>query len=68
MAEVKDFVASLLDTDLLGFIKTSKAGNITKEKIKANEIPIVIIHPKSITGRISLTTRELKATMVVIAV
>ena len=35
------------------------------EDKKVIESPIIIIHPKSITGRISEKTREKKATIVV---
>ena len=43
-------------------------GKIVKEKIKAKRIPTTIIFPKSITGFISLTDNEAKATIVVKAV
>ena len=43
-------------------------GRAVKVKVKAIRIPITIIFPKSITGLISLTERDAKATMVVNAV
>lgn len=51
-----------------GFIKTKAAGNMVKVRIKATPVPMAIIMPKSITGRIPLTISEPKATMVVIVV
>ena len=41
------------------------AGIIINAITKASEIPMVIIQPKSITGRILLTTKDRKATIVV---
>ena len=40
----------------------------TNERINAKVMPMVIIQPKSITGRIPLTINEINATIVVIAV
>ena len=40
-------------------------GKTTKVIINADDIPTVIIYPKSITGRIPLTTNDIKATIVV---
>ena len=41
------------------------AGITTKATTRARLIPIVIIQPKSITGRMLLTTSDIKATIVV---
>ncbi len=41
------------------------AGIIINARNNANTMPIVIIQPKSITGRIPLTTKEINATAVV---
>ena len=68
MDSVKIFVLSLPDPGVSGFKSTSAAGKKMKIRIKAREIPLVMIQPKSITGRMPLTKREQKATMVVIAV
>ncbi len=65
---VKFFVLSLPDPGASGFKSTSVAGKKIKIKIKARVIPLVMIHPKSMTGRMPLIKREQKATMVVIEV
>jgi len=44
------------------------AGNSVKAMTKAMLVPIAIIQPKSMIGRMLLTIRELKATIVVRAV
>ena len=44
---------------------TSAQGKITKVSNSATEMPMVIIQPKSITGRSPLTTSDPKATAVV---
>ncbi len=43
----------------------SRAGNSRKQVTSATPMPMVIIQPKSITGRMSLITSEEKPTMVV---
>ncbi len=59
-------VASLAGS--AGCSNTRAAGNRVKVRRKATAIPIAIIQPKSIIGRISLTSNEPNATIVVIAV
>ena len=49
-------------------ITISTVGNSENEVTNVTDKPALIIHPKSITGLISLTTRELKPMMVVSAV
>ena len=68
MAKVNVFVGSALEPALSVVNNINVAGKKIKFSEKATVIPMVIIHPKSITGRISLTTKEQNATMVVIAV
>ena len=65
---VKRLVISWLGTASLGFINLRNDGKKIKEITNAHTIPIVMIQPKSITGRIPLTIRERNATIVVIAV
>ena len=47
---------------------SSKVGNSRNEVANVTAKPALIIHPKSITGLMPLTTRELKPMMVVSAV
>ena len=54
--------------DLVFSIISSNVGNNRNEVANATAKPALIIHPKSMTGLISLTTRELKPMMVVSAV
>ncbi len=68
MTKVNVFVGSALEPALSGFNNINTAGKKIKFSENATVIPIVIIQPKSITGRIPLTTREQNATIVVIAV
>ena len=49
-------------------ITISNVGNSRNEVTNVTAKPALIIHPKSMTGLISLTTRELKPMMVVSAV
>ena len=44
------------------------AGNSVNAIVMTTTMPIVIIHPKSMTGRMPLTIREENATIVVITV
>ncbi len=48
-----------------GASRPSRLGNTRKQVTRATPRPRVIIQPKSITGRMSLITRDEKPTMVV---
>ena len=61
---LKSFVVS----ESFIFINDISEGNAVKIKTKATAIPKTIIFPKSITGFISLTESDAKATIVVSAV
>ena len=61
-------VGSLCDLIGSGFTSIRPAGKTVNDSAKATASPTIIIQPKSITGRISLTNNEPNATMVVMAV
>ena len=54
-----------LNDAFYGYHMGITAGIIIKAITKARAMPMVIIQPKSITGLILLTTKEVKATIVV---
>ena len=65
---VKGFSAWPAVVSGLSGMITIKAGTTVNAEQKPRTMPVVIIHPKSITGCRPATTREVNATMVVMAV
>ena len=65
---VSRLVMSWAETEGFGAIIFRNEGKKMNATTNARAMPSVIIHPKSMTGRIPLTTSEQNATMVVTAV